>query len=291
MADDPETPAEPAAVGTAATDAGPRVSYAEYGDPDGRPVLFLHGTPGSRVLGELFDEEARRAGVRLLAPDRPGYGDSPPWPSRTLAEAARFAGPVLDDAGVATAGVVGFSGGGPHALALAATRGDRVERVDAIACAPPPDADRRRPPGQRLLAALADAAPRLLRGVLRVQAWGLARLPPRFVAAQYTSDPGALPAATVECVRRDFVTALSRSRRGAVTEFAALDRDWGVALETVDVPVGLWHGADDANAPVAGARRLCDRLPNADLTVLDDADHLTALLRCRSAVLARHADD
>lgn len=116
-----------------------RVAYVEYGDPDGVPVLFFHGTPGSRVLGALYDEPARDRGVRVIAPDRPGYGRSSPWPDRTFADAPAFAVPVLDDAGVDRAGVVGFSGGGPHALALAATRGDRVTRVDLVASAAPPD--------------------------------------------------------------------------------------------------------------------------------------------------------
>ncbi|MFB6152239.1 MAG: alpha/beta fold hydrolase [Haloarculaceae archaeon] len=118
---------------------GRTVAYAEYGDPDGTPVLFFHGTPGSRVLGALYDEPARDRGVRVIAPDRPGYGRSSPWPDRTFADAPAFAVPVLDDAGVDRAGVVGFSGGGPHALALAATRGDRVTRVDLVASAAPPD--------------------------------------------------------------------------------------------------------------------------------------------------------
>jgi len=114
------------------------VAYAEYGDPAGHPIVFLHGTPGSRRLGRLFDDAARREGVRILAPDRPGYGRSSPWPTRDLSDTGAFVAPVLDDAGVDRAGVVGFSGGAPHALAVAATHGDRVTAVDVVSGATPP---------------------------------------------------------------------------------------------------------------------------------------------------------
>ncbi|WP_251329872.1 alpha/beta fold hydrolase [Haloplanus pelagicus] len=275
------------ALRTVSTAADRRVSYAEYGDPDGTPVLFLHGTPGSHVLGGLFDPEATRAGVRLLAPDRPGYGRSTPWPTRTLADTAAFVTPVLDDAGVDVAGVVGFSGGGPHALALAATRPARIERVDVVAGAPPPSLDHRPPTAQRLLATLATVAPPLLRGLFGVQAWVADRLPPRTVVAQYTTttDPADLPDDVVERVRRDFVAAFAHHRHGAVTEFDLLDRAWDVSPSRIDVPVHLWHGDRDANAPLAGARHLRERVPTADLTVLDGADHLSTLLRSRTPVL------
>jgi pimeloyl-ACP methyl ester carboxylesterase len=265
-----------------------RVTYAEYGDPDGTPVLFLHGTPGSHVLGGLLADAAARSDVRLLAPDRPGYANSTPWPTRTLADTGAALTPVLDDAGVESAGIVGFSGGGPHALALAATDPDRVDAIDVVAGAPPPSLDHRPPVPQRLLTALAEATPRLLRGLLGMQAWVADRLPPRAVVSQYTADPDDLPPDVATRVHRDFVTALAAHRRGAVTEFALLARAWDLPLDAVDAPVHLRHGDRDANAPVEGARRLRDRLPTADLTLVEGADHLSTLLRCRESVLARH---
>ena len=53
---------------------GRRVGYADYGDPDGFPVFALHGTPGSRTMFRLADASAALKGLRLIAPDRPGYG-------------------------------------------------------------------------------------------------------------------------------------------------------------------------------------------------------------------------
>jgi pimeloyl-ACP methyl ester carboxylesterase len=263
------------------------VAYAEYGDPAGRPVLFLHGTPGSRRLGRLFDAPARREGVRLLAVDRPGYGASSPWPTRDLTDTGAFVAPVLDDAGVDRVGVVGFSGGGPHALAFAATHPDRVTSVDVVAGATPPSCPPT-PHAQRLLGRLASTTPRLLSGLLRVQA-RLAGVSPAVVVSQY-AETDRIPDDVATLVARDFADAVSASRRGALTELRLLAAPWNLSLASVGRPVRLRHGTRDANVPIDGARTLRDRLPDARLTAVEDADHLTALLRCRDPVVAQHAD-
>lgn len=276
---------------TASADDGRVVSYAEYGDPAGTPVVFLHGTPGSRVLGRLFDDAARRRDIRLLAPDRPGYGASSPWSARTLADTGAFVAPVLDDADVSRAGVVGFSGGGAHALALAATHADRVREVDVVSGAAPRSLQNTTPATQRLLGAFARRAPSLLGGLLRAQAWVGARAPPSAVVSQYTTGDSEVTDEAAELVRRGFVEAFERHRSGAVTELRLLAGEWDVPMADVDSPVRLWHGDRDANAPLRAARALAGRLPDGDLTVVEGADHLEALLRCRSRVLDRQAAD
>jgi pimeloyl-ACP methyl ester carboxylesterase len=267
-----------------------RVRYAAYGDPDGRPLLLLHGTPGSHVFGELFADAARRRGVRVLVPDRPGFGGSPAWPGRTLADTAEFVAAVLDDAGASSAAVVGFSGGGPHALALAATAPGLVDSVDVVSCVAPPTRRRETPRGQRLLARAARSVPTLLRALVRVQVGVARRAPASFVLAQYTDAAGgdAVSEADAATLRRDYLAALRDRRDGLVRELRIVNEPWDVALGDVTAPVRLWHGAADANAPVDAARRLADDLPDCAVTVYDDADHLTALLHSRPAVLDRH---
>ncbi|NHN57996.1 MULTISPECIES: alpha/beta fold hydrolase [Halorussus] len=277
-------------LATVSVDDERQLAYAEYGDPDGVPVVFLHGTPGSRRLGELFESAARDRGVRLLAPDRPGFGRSAPWPDRSVGDADRFVEAVLDDAGARTAGLVAFSGGAPYALAAAATLADRIERVDIAAGATPPAVSEETPGIQRLLAGLATTTPSLLRGLFRGQAWLADRLDPSFVVAQYTAEDGAesVPDEAAEIVREDFVEAFARHRRGAVTEFRNATTDWGIDFDGIDAPVRLWHGENDANVPLADVRRLEAEIPTARLRVLDGADHVGALLRSRRDVLASH---
>lgn len=274
-------------VSVARLDDGRTVAYAEYGDPDGRPLLLLHGTPGSRVLGELFDAAARERGVRVVAPDRPGFGRSPAWPDRTLSDTEAFVSAVLDDAGLSTVAVVGFSGGGPHALALAATAPRLVDGVGVVAGAAPPSLREATPRAQRLLAWTARSAPPLLRALSWLQVRVAERASPSLVLGQYTDDPESVPAADADVVRRDFLAALRERRDGLVRELRLLADPWDFAPGSVDVPVHLWHGAADANAPVGAARRLADALPDPSVTVYDDAGHLGTLLRSRSDVVGR----
>jgi pimeloyl-ACP methyl ester carboxylesterase len=265
------------------------VTYTEYGDPDGAPVVFLHGTPGSRLLGGVFDGHAREAGVRVLAPDRPGYGRSDPRESWTFTDASEFVAGVIDDAGVSCAGVVGFSGGGPHALAVAATHPERVTSVDLVATATPPSLHSETPFVQRLLGRLAESTPRLLSGLLRGQAWLASRASPETTVAQYTTDDAAdVPDDVAALVKRDFLEAVGDQRTGVVTESALLAQEWSFTPADVETRVRLWHGKRDENAPLDGAKRLADRLPNSDLQVFE-TDHLRTLLSSRQSVLERHA--
>lgn len=271
-------------------DGNRQIAYAEYGRSDGVPVVFLHGTPGTHRLGALLETSAREYGVRLLAPDRPGYGRSSPWPDRSVRDAVEFVTPVLDDADVQTAGLIAFSGGGPHALATAATRPDRINRVDIVSGATPPDVSEATPAIQRLLTRVATTTPFVLRGLFRGQAWLAERLDPSFVVAQYTAEGNAetVPDAAAETVKEDFVEAFAQYRSGAVTEFRNTGTDWGIDFGEIDAEVGLWHGENDTNVPIAGVRRLEGKLPTAELHVLDDADHLQTLLRSIPDVLDEH---
>src|SRR6266496_1502611 len=95
------------------------LAYAEFGDPDGRPVLFLHGTPGYRLNPWATDAELRSAGVRLIAPDRPGVGRSTPQPRRRLRLPARPVGQR-------------HRAGGPAAAAGCAGRGAAARRARLV---------------------------------------------------------------------------------------------------------------------------------------------------------------
>jgi pimeloyl-ACP methyl ester carboxylesterase len=272
---------------TVALEGERRLAYAEYGRADGDPVVFFHGTPGSRRLASLFETTARERGVRLLAVDRPGYGRSDPWPAHSVADAGAVVEAVLDDVGAATAGAVAFSGGAPYALATAATRPDRIDRVDIVAGATPPDVGEETPAVQRLLGGLARDAPSVLGGLFRGQAWLAERLDPSFVVGQYTADgAGAVVDDVAAVVVADFLEAFARHRSGAVREFRETTTDWGIDFEAIDAPVRFWHGDDDTNVPLSGVRQFESRVPGAELHVLKDADHLRTLLRSVPDVLA-----
>jgi len=113
----------------------------EAGDPDGAPLLFHNGTPGSRLLSASWHRVAAEAGWRLLSFSRAGYGTSSPKPGRTVADVAADSAAVLDHCGAGRFAVWGHSGGGPHALACAALLADRVTTCVSSAGVAPYDAD------------------------------------------------------------------------------------------------------------------------------------------------------
>nr|WP_256290319.1 alpha/beta hydrolase [Halobellus inordinatus] len=273
--------------------ADKQVAYSEYGDPDGRPVVFLHGTPGSRLLGRLFDADAQEHGVRLLAPDRPGYGRSTPWPDQSITDAETYVSAILDDADVGSASIVAFSGGSPYALATAAARPDRVSRVDLVAGATPPHLSETVPLTQRLLGGLASTTPTLLGVLFRGHAWLAHRRDPAFVVDQYTAGEatGSIPQEVATVVQADFLEAFAHSRCGAVTDFQNVSTEWGIRFEDIDVPVHLWHGDRDTNVPITDARRLETTLSTAHIHVLEGEDHLGTLLRAVPEALAAHRSE
>ncbi|AFK20358.1 alpha/beta hydrolase [Haloferax mediterranei ATCC 33500] len=269
-------------------DGEKQVAYAEYGCSDGAPVVFLHGTPGSRRLGALFDAAARERDIRVLAPDRPGYGRSTHWSSRSIHDADAVITAVLDDADEEVAGLVAFSGGAPHALATVATQPDRINRVDVVAGATPPGTADSTPAIQRLLGKLATATPTVLRGLLRGQAWLADRLDPSFVVSQYTNGTESIPDDVAAIVKADFVEAISGHGVGAVTDFRDAATAWELPAGTIETDVCFWHGAEDTNVPIDGVRRFKSQFPTARLNVFDDADHLQTLVRSIPAVLDAH---
>ncbi|MEM8962720.1 MAG: alpha/beta hydrolase, partial [Acidobacteriota bacterium] len=121
-------------------DDGRRLGYADLGTPEGVPFFFFHGTPGSRLGHVEHDALATIPGVRLLLPERPGYGLSDPKPDRTLLDWARDVAQLADHLGIERFAVGGESGGGPHALACAAALGERVSMVILLASPAPASA-------------------------------------------------------------------------------------------------------------------------------------------------------
>src|SRR5215207_2731904 len=113
------------------TSGGRQLGVCTWGDPEGIPMFWLHGTPGSRFLRHPGDGY-RRNQQRVYTYDRPGYGLSTRVPGRRVADAADDVRAIADSFGLGQFGVAGVSGGGPPALAVAALLPDRVSRCAVV---------------------------------------------------------------------------------------------------------------------------------------------------------------
>ncbi len=259
------------------------LGYAEYGPAAGPSLFLFHGLPGSRLnVPGLWPEDP--VAVRVIAPDRPGAGASAFQPGRRLTDWAGDIRQLADSLGIDRFLVAGFSGGGPYALAVAHGLPDRVIAAASISGAGPIDT-----PGalagmnrvNRLIFRLARSAP----GALWPLAARHARLTKRDAekvfdqAARDRNLPAADRAAMASPRMREFDTmaapeAFRQGVRGFIHDARLYVQPWGFDPATIKPPVFIWHGDEDANVPVAMARRLAARIPGARLTVYRGEGHL-----------------
>ena len=232
------------------------MNYDDVGDPAGAPVVYLHGGGDSRLSRHPDDSIAAELGVRLVAVDRCG----PSRRGRTLRSWAEEAVSLLDSLGIDRFGVIGWSAGGPHALALAAVAPLRVSRVALVASMPPADGVAVLPRDVRRLMGVARVSPRLAARAL--EKWGRRPPPP-------TGSP-----ATDEAYARGRVESFRDGGLWLARELAYLGRPWGFELDEVRVPVTLWWGERDHVCPPSIADEYARRLPYATLRLVDDTHQL-----------------
>ena len=256
---------------------GRRLSWHEFGDPDGSPVMYTAGTPVSGLAGGSYDETARASGLRWISPDKPGYGGSDYQRNRSLLSWADDLAALADHLGLDRFALAGESGGGPHTLAAALRLGGRVSVAALIAGtgAPLDPAERAGQQARiRCYGWLARNAPALNAVPLTVMRWSLAN--PARRERSLRREMAAAPEAKHAGLRIEFeavADALRQGTRGAVQELALSRPPWPFPLSEIKTPVHLWHGARDTNAPIAIARRLARELPAATLHVSDSSDH------------------
>jgi len=110
-----------------------KIAWLEGGDPEGFPLFYAHGNPGSRLELLFMDKTAKQYGLRLIVFDRPGIGKSDYIEGYPLLEFARDLVRMADDKGFKKFGLIGWSSGGPPVLATAYHSPDRVQFAFAIA--------------------------------------------------------------------------------------------------------------------------------------------------------------
>jgi pimeloyl-ACP methyl ester carboxylesterase len=243
--------------------------YCCYGPANGLPLISLAGTPGTRWERPDVITAFEQAGLRVAAPDRPGYGGSTRQPGRTVADVAADVRMIADAHRWPRFAVTGFSGGGPFALACAALLAGRVTCCAAVATPAPADAA-----GVDFFAGQAEDFRLALHGEPTLRAYLQARASnamAQFQADGPTPSPG--PAQTSSCASRRPAADPGRTARihamfldsldGWVDDDIALVRPWGFDLASISVPVGIWHGTHDTRVPRAHTDWLLAHLPSA----------------------------
>lgn len=284
----------PALEGSVAVRDDRRLGFAEYGNPHGRAVVWMHGTPGARrqipIEARVYAEDAN---LRLIGLDRPGIGSSTPHLYDNIGDWVEDLRLLLDTLGISHTAMIGLSGGGPYALAAGALATDRVTSVGVLGGVPPtvgPDAIRGgilelavrlAPVLRRVRIPLSVALTQVIRGVRPLAGSGL----DLYAAVQPQGDKRLLARPEFRAMFLDDLLHGARFQTLApLNDLLLFARDWGFALADVTVPVHWWHGDADHIIPFAHGRHCADRLPDATFTAIDGESHLGGLAIAREVL-------
>jgi pimeloyl-ACP methyl ester carboxylesterase len=261
---------------------GRELAWLETGKPRGFPVFAFHGTPGSRRQ-VAFDEKAiAAAGVRMIAPDRPGYGHSSYQPGRRFTDWPADVAALADHLKLESFAVVGVSGGGPHAIACARLLPERVTAAGIVSGVGPlgdPAFDVGSTGINRGITFLARRSPAALRPMFWFQEFAVRRWPEaalRSAAKRFPpADAAMLERADVRAAFFDDAQRSSSTAAQAATQdFVLFALDWGFRLQDITVPVHFWHGDADRNVLIGHARFMAERIPGAVLHECPGEGHL-----------------
>ncbi|MGB8403672.1 MAG: alpha/beta hydrolase [Mycobacterium sp.] len=277
----------PKLEGNIAVGEGRQIGFAEFGNPQGRAVFWLHGTPGAR---RQIPTEARsfaaRKNIRLIGVDRPGIGSSTPFQYENVLGFTDDLRTIADTLGIDKFAVIGLSGGGPYTLATAAAMPDRVVMAAVLGGVAPLIGE------DGISSNLMELA-KVVRPILEV-----ADTPVRWVAGTLIKLIGPFGSPALELYARispegdrkllgrpEFKAMflddlLNGSRKQLAAPFADIvvfARDWGFLLEDIKVPVRWWHGDADHIVPFAHGEHAVARLADAEMYTLPGESHLAGL--------------
>jgi pimeloyl-ACP methyl ester carboxylesterase len=253
------------------------LAWREFGAPTGWPVVAVHGSPDSSAVWALLDDAARRAGARVIAPDRPGFGSTTPKPDRSILDWVDDLDELTEHLELSSFRVLAISGGSPYALAVAATHPERVRHLGLLSVISPLDAPRVTKganPQVRFTFWAARRAPFLLEPMGRVMAKLTLKDPDkaaeRLIGMRPPADREIVRRPQVMAVLRENLTEQFKNPQSMALEMRNAARPWGFDLPEVTVPTTIWQGGlDDIHTPAMG-RYLADHLPNADLVYEPD---------------------
>ena len=287
---------------------GRTLAYLDIGDPEGRPVFYFHGGPGSRLEGLLFDELSQQLGIRMIATERPGYGLSDPQENRMYLDWADDVGQLADQLGIDRFAVLGWSSGGPYAAAVAHEIPQRLT-VAAIVAGEGPYASNDYPQSvlasatfngsgfNRMLIWSANNGTWIMRILFRVYRIMMFRDPAGMIGESDSSAMGfEMPAKDIQFFTRDFrreysaelVEALRQGVEGLTRDFTIERLDWPFAYEEIHAPrVLVFHGDEDTAVHPKISEYVCLRAASCDEpTIYPGEGHSVVYYRYKEIIQA-----
>jgi pimeloyl-ACP methyl ester carboxylesterase len=272
---------------TVAAAGGRQLEALAIGPRDALTVVMHNGTPAGLIANPLVAQATAARGLRLVLYSRPGYGGSTPDPGRRVADVAADVAALLDAVGAASFVTVGWSGGGPHALACAARLPGRCLAAATMASVAPYSAE-----GLDWLAGMgaenveefgaALAGPDALTSFLEPAARELATVTGPEVAAGLgglasAADEAAITGEVADHLAAVFRAAVATGVAGWRDDDLAFTADWGFTMADVSAgaPVAVWQGDQDMMVPYSHGQWLAAHIPGARVHLLPGEGHMT----------------
>ncbi|MCK4705055.1 MAG: alpha/beta hydrolase, partial [Gammaproteobacteria bacterium] len=226
-----------------------QIVWNEYGAPDGKPVFYFNAVLGSRLEAQPSDKIARDLGIRLIATDRPGYGDSDPQNGFRLLDWPDVISQLADKLNLAHFSILGFSIGSAYALACAHAMPKRIRHITLIGSTAPYTSKAM----QNHICA--DFKPLYDLSVADEQA-----------ALQQVAQLASSPEALMDIVKAplhlcdttlfkqenikqpyldNMALAISHGVNGIVNDLRNVALPWQFEPGDIQLPVNLWHGRND----------------------------------------------
>jgi pimeloyl-ACP methyl ester carboxylesterase len=269
---------------------GRTIEVLTGGDPDGFPLLFHNGSPSAVAPFASFDEQVTRVGLRHVTFSRPGYGASSPRPApgRYVDDVVESVA-VLDHLGIGEFITLGWSGGGPRALACAAVLPDRCLAATSLAGVAPYGAE-----GLDWFAGMAEenwdeyhaaeAGPEVYGPFVVEHMLPMLHATPEDMAGALgglvtSVDKAVVTDEFADWMSRTFNHAAAQGEIGVRDDGIAAVRPWGFELGDIRVPTAIWQGRQDAMVPFAHGEWLATHVPGTQAHLFEDEGHLSLVAK------------
>ncbi|VAW99138.1 hypothetical protein MNBD_GAMMA22-1441 [hydrothermal vent metagenome] len=258
---------------------GRHLHYAEFGEPKGKPVIHLHGILGCRYERLPDDELTTQLGVRLIIPDRPGYGLSNYAPDHGYLEFADDLLELINYLKIDTVSLMGHSVGAIYASAFAYKYPKRVQRIAMISSTPPFStfADFTGIPASlKLLIAFSKYLPSAAQMITEIAIKNACNNPKKFIAnipiSEYDRRLFAQPLLT-EHIETCLLAGSKDNHFGFVHDILLSAKPWPFPVSDIQTTIDFWHGTNDLHSPYSRIKAIIDRIPNKKIKKIEAAGH------------------
>ena len=261
---------------------GRLMSFRQSGDPNGHPVIFLHGCLGGSRLPRSAETELRKQGLRWIAPARPWHGSSTGWPE-LLSDPARYGNDLSalsDHLNLSEVTLVGYDAGAVLACCAGISLGTRLRHTLALSITPPMRSLRdfaTAPTQQRILALAARTSVPLLRylailGDRKLRKDG----PDAFAETVFRDAPADLEACrdreVLDLMWQGHFFHVASGNDSFINDCRLIASDWGDAARPGSAPIRFLHGAADQIVPLSRAQSFAKEM-GSNLTIVKNAGH------------------